>query len=331
MSVLMGSRIVLFILTINIISGCSIIAETPIPTPYPTEYIPTVIAKTLAAQGIELPSNHQSIDIVEPAVTQTPTIEPQMTPTASPESIDLTVTPLPTPIPPEPTQNSPPPENVPTSINQIISPGTRSKVLSPFILRAAVKPGLNSAVRIELFGEDGRLLMREVRRYSSLESEWVSIDSEVDYGINAVAEIGHLQIGIEDEHGRLHSVSSVDLILQSMGKQDLFQPADQLEDIVLLLPKQNRLIQGGTMRIDGLARPRSEKPLMIEIVSSDGRIVGTRQVSVTPQPDNSYGTFTIDVPYNVDFTTRVRVKVWEPDERIPVIVNLSSVEVLVSP
>jgi hypothetical protein len=33
----------------------------------------------------------------------------------------------------------------------------------------------------------------------------------------------------------------------------------------------------------------------------------------------------------VDYTTRVRVKVWEPSETIPGIVNLSSVEVLISP
>jgi hypothetical protein len=44
-----------------------------------------------------------------------------------------------------------------------------------------------------------------------------------------------------------------------------------------------------------------------------------------------YGTFAIDVPYTVDYTTRVLVKVWEPSERIPGIVNLSSVEVLISP
>ena len=331
MSALKYSQVIVLILIIDLISGCSVISVTPVPTPYPTEYIPTVIAKTLAAQGIELPSNNQSAGIEEPTVTQAPTLEPKRSPSPIPEQTDFTVAPLPSPIPPEPSQNSPPPDNVPTSIIQIINPGTGSKVLSPFILRASVKPGSNAAVRIELLGEDGRLLTREVRRYSSLENEWVSLGGEVSYGINSVAEIGHLQIGIEDEHGRLHSVSSVDLILQSMGNQDLFQPVDLLEDIILLLPKPNRLIQGGTMRIDGLARPRTGKLLMIEIVSSDGRIVGTRQVSVTPQSDSSYGTFTIDVPYKVDYTTRVRVKVWEPGESIPGIVNLSSVEVLVSP
>jgi len=306
-------------------------AETPIPTLYPTEYIPTVIAMTLEAQGIELPSNDQATDYVESPTMPAPTLEPPATQTPSPKPIEFTASPSSTPIPTEPAQNSPPPANIPQSINQIISPGSGSKVISPFILRAAVKPGPNSVVRIELLGEEGQLLMREVRRYQSLQNEWVSLGNEVTYGINAVAEAGWLQISIEDEHGRLQSVSSVDLILQSMGNQDLYQPLDQLEDIVLEFPKTNRLIQGGTMRVAGLARPRSGQPLMIEILSSDGKIVGTRQASVVPQPDISYGTFAIDVSYTVDYTTRVRVQVWEPGESLPGIVNLSSVEVLISP
>jgi len=321
----------MFVLVINMLSSCSGMAETPIPTLYPTEYIPTVIAMTLEAQGIELPSNDQATDYVESPTMPAPTLEPPATQTPSPKPIEFTASPSSTPIPTEPAQNSPPPANIPQSINQIISPGSGSKVISPFILRAAVKPGPNSVVRIELLGEEGQLLMREVRRYQSLQNEWVSLGNEVTYGINAVAEAGWLQISIEDEHGRLQSVSSVDLILQSMGNQDLYQPLDQLEDIVLEFPKTNRLIQGGTMRVAGLARPRSGQPLMIEILSSDGKIVGTRQASVVPQPDISYGTFAIDVSYTVDYTTRVRVQVWEPGESLPGIVNLSSVEVLISP
>jgi hypothetical protein len=173
--------------------------------------------------------------------------------------------------------------------------------------------------------------MREIRSYQNPKNVWFSLGSEVIFGINAVAESGRLQIGVEDEHGRLKSLSSVDLLLFSMGKQDLNQPLDQLENIVLESPRSNTLIQGGIMRVAGLARPRSTQPLMIEILTSDGRIVGTRQVSVNPSPGNMYGTFAIDVPFTVDYTTRVRVQVWEPGDKIPGIVNLSSLEVILSP
>ncbi len=328
MPLLKLSPVPVLVIIISMLSSCSNTAETPIPTLYPTQYLPTVIAMTVAAQGIELPAETQVIEITASPTIPAATQEPIATLT---QPIPFTATPSSAPPTPQSIENSPPPANIPQSINQIISPGSGSKVISPFILRAAVKPAPNSVVSIELLGEDGRLLMREVRSYQSLQNDWVSLGSEVAFGINAVAEAGRLQISIEDEHGRLKSVSSVDLILQSIGNQDLYQPLDQLEDIVLESPGTNRLIQSGIMRVAGLARPRSTEPLMIEIRTSDGRIVGTRQVSVIPSTDYSYGTFAIDVPYSVGNTSRVRVQVWEPGDRIPGIVNLSSVEVILSP
>ncbi len=316
---------------ISTFASCDMMAGSPLPTPYPTEHLPTVIAMTVAAQGIIVQADNATAVISETPTKPIPSPEPTFIDTPSPTPIPQTATPTLIPTPTQPALDSPPPENVPLTSVQILSPGPASKVISPFILRAAVKPGPESVVRIELLGEDGRLLMREIRSYQNPKNVWFSLGSEVIFGINAVAESGRLQIGVEDEHGRLKSLSSVDLLLFSMGKQDLNQPLDQLENIVLESPRSNTLIQGGIMRVAGLARPRSTQPLMIEILTSDGRIVGTRQVSVNPSPGNMYGTFAIDVPFTVDYTTRVRVQVWEPGDKIPGIVNLSSLEVILSP
>lgn len=321
----------ILVMFISALASCDMLAGSPLPTPYPTEHMPTVIAMTVTAQGIVIQADNATAVISETPIQPIPSPEPTSTGTPSPTPFPQTATPTIIPPPTQPILDSPAPENVPESTVQILSPGPASKVISPFILRAAVKPGPDSVIRIELLGEDGRLLMRELRSYQNPKNEWFTLGSEVIFGINGVAETGRLQIGVEDEHGRLKSLSSVELFLQSMGKQDLNQPLDQHEDIVLESPRSNTLIQGGTMRVAGLTRPRSSQPLMIEISTSDGRIVGTRQVSVTPSPGGMYGTFEIDVPFTVDFTTRVRVQVWEPGDKIPGIVNLSSLEVILSP
>ena len=307
-----------------ILSGCSSTASTQVPTLYPTQYIPTVIAMTVTAQEIESPPNN-------PEELTTATASPTLPPSPTPSRVPPTETPSFTSDPNRSLDDLPPPDGIPQSPNQIISPGSGSKVVSPFILRAAIKPSQNSVVHIELLGEDGRLLMREIRSYQSPQTDWISLGSEVPFGVNGNEESGRLQISVEDEHGRLESVSSVELILQSVGDQDLDLPPDLLEDIVLESPLANRLIQDGKMRVSGLARTRSDQPLRIEIVSSDGKIVGTRQVSVAYSEENSFGTFAIDVPYTVSNTQTARVQVWEPGDRIPGIVNLSSVEVLLAP
>lgn len=307
-----------------ILSGCSSTAATPVPTLYPTQYVPTVIAMTVAAQEIESPTQNPE-ELITVTASQT------LSPSPTPSRVPPTVTPTPTSDPNRTFENLPPPDGIPQSPNQIISPGSGSIVVSPFILRAAIKPSQNSVVHIELLGEDGRLLMREIRTYQAPQTEWISLGSEVSFGVNGTEEPARLQISLEDEHGRLESISSVELILKSSGDQDLHLPSDLLEDIVIESPPANRLIQAGKMRISGIARTRSDQPLRIEIVSSDGKIVGTRQVSVTYSEDNSYGTFAIDVPYTLIDTQKARVQVWEPGDRIPGIVNLSSVEVLLAP
>jgi hypothetical protein len=186
-------------------------------------------------------------------------------------------------------------------------------------------------VRVELLGEDGRLLLREVKAYSLPRNQGILIGRDIDFAINAVAEAGRLQVIIEDEYKRLVAVASLDLVLLSLGNPDLNQPGDTLENIVINAPQENTLIQGGIMRVSGLARTRTDQPLLIELRTSDGKIVGTRQVAVTPVLGSSYGAFEIDVPYSVDSATRVRLAVWEPGVRIPGIVHLSSLEVMVGP
>lgn len=324
-------RLSLILLATIVLASCSTLEATDLPTPFPTEYLPTVIALTVEAQDVKLQPEDAEIESTEEPVDPSPTPEPIPTDTPTTTISPPIILPTDTLQPTQSAPYSPPPEEVPLSNIQILSPGPSSKVISPFIMRAAVKPGPGSVVLIELLGEDGRLLMREVRNFQSVQNEWVSLGSEVEFGINAVAESGRIQIIVEDEHGRLKSLSSVDLILQSIGEQDLNQPVDQHENIYIESPSPNRLIQGGTMRVEGLARTRASQPLMIELRTSDGRIVGTRQVSVTPSPDSAYGNFAIDVPYTVDSTNKVRVQVWESGDRIPGIVNLSSLEVSLSP
>lgn len=314
-------------MVITTLASCDLIAGTALPTPYPTEHMPTVIAMTVTAQGIVIPAANPDAALSETPTLPAPTQASTSTSPPLPTSIPATATPTPT----QSILDLTAPDNIPESAIQILNPGHASKVVSPFSLRAALKPGLESVIRIELLGEDGRLLMREVRSFDNPNNDWHSLSSEVDFGIPGAAESGRLQISVEDEQGRLKSLSSVEIYLLARGIQDLNLPLDHLEDIVIESPRPHTLIQGGMMRVAGLARPRSNQPLLVEISTSDGRIVGTRQVSVSPSPGSSYGPFEIDVPFKVESTTRVLVQIWEPGDIIPGIVNLSSLEVILSP
>jgi hypothetical protein len=85
------------------------------------------------------------------------------------------------------------------------------------------------------------------------------------------------------------------------------------------------------MRDAGLTRTRTRKPMMIEIRAGDGRIVPTKQVSLTPSPGIAFGSSAIDVPCIAKYTNSVRVQVWRPGDCIPGIIDLLSLEVYLNP
>ncbi len=320
-----------FLLILTLISGCNFPSDQNLPTPLPSDYLPTAVALTVEAQRtISAPLDPPAVDTMavqaisqsEAENTPTPTSSPTPTPTTGALTQKTPTPPLPTSIPP--------PE-VPYADIQILSPGPASRVSSPFMLKAYILPEENGRVQVELLGEDGRVLMREVKIYNPPSGARVTTGIEVTYEITAVAEVGRIQVMVVDGHGRTSSVNSIDLILLSMGETDLNLAGDNFEAIVIEEPKPHALIQGGTMRVSGLARLRGERPLMIELQTNEGKVVGSRQVAVESSDTGQYGNFAIDVPYNISAPTPVRLMVWERSDHIPGIVHLSSLEVLLSP
>jgi hypothetical protein len=208
-----------------------------------------------------------------------------------------------------------------------------SKLASPVQVNASLQPGSSGRVLIELLGEDGRLLVRDLLRYRT--EDWVAIQEELDFGISAVAEAARLQISTDDKQGRIIALMSVDLILLSIGDDDLNPPADLLEAIVIREPLPNILIQGGKVTVTGLARTSGVQPLLIQLIDAKGSVVGYRQANVTMPTDslaaNGYATFTAEVPYQVSGATWVRLTVSAFEDRLPGPTHISSMEILLGP
>jgi hypothetical protein len=186
-------------------------------------------------------------------------------------------------------------------------------------------------VRLELLGEDGRLLVRKLLNYRT-DVGRVGLSEEMEFEISAVAETGRLQISSYDRFGRMVAFSSVDLILLSIGETDLNPSGPSIEPIVVQEPLPNKLIQGGKVIVSGLARVSSDQPLLIELIAADGSLTGYRQAGVTIDPEGGYTPFMVEVPYQVSEPTWVRLTVKEMSSgRIQGMIQLTSLEVLLSP
>lgn len=333
--------------------GCSGLTSTPITGSSPTGDLPSVISTTVQAKATNLPTStavNQPLDFppittaqtLQPdpsiyiesaspvASTPTPTVSPSFTPTGTPNPA-ATRTPRPTRTP---TITSTP--TTPVAGVQFVMPGPMSKVVSPLHLIANLHSVPSGSYHVELWveplqeGGEPRLLYREIKRIISDPVKWVYLDQEIQFELNRAAEYAQLRVSTFDTYGRPVSINSVDLILLQMGASFITPAGGKTEPIVIRQPTPNQLIQGGTAIVSGIVKP-TQKVLLVELVTADGRVLGYREVFVEPSADGSYVPYAVEVPYQVEAGTWVRMRVSESNLRIAGIEHLTSVEVYLSP
>lgn len=323
-----------------LLASCSLMEKRPRLSPIPTEELPTVVALTVAAKWQNQPSQTAASAVTTLLQAQFSPTTPASSPTfsATPARPSATLSPtrsvptlFPSPAPASRTPTPSPTLAIPEAAIQIQAPGALSRLVSPFEVRAYLRPGSDGRVRLELLGEDGRLLVRKILSYLPSLTR-VNLVEEVEFEISAVAETARLQISTFDRYGRPLAMDSVDVILLSMGESDVNPPGPSGEKIIIQEPLPNKLIQGGTLVVAGLARVDGKQPLLIELITAEGKLVGYRLADVAANPAGDYGTFTTEVPYQVDSPTWVRMIIKENSSgRLAGVVYLTSQEILLSP
>jgi hypothetical protein len=320
----------LAVLASGAISGCSGLAPAALPTLMPADFLPTAIALTAQAGAGAGES---------PAEQAGPPSAASETPIPPTDAPPLTATPTGTPDGPTATPYTLPPSATPTAISelpeseiQILNLGALSRVTSPIPLSAYLKTGGDGRVVVELLGEDRRVLFREVKNVRTVPAgSWVPLKMALDYEISAAAEAGRLQIYVADQNQHISALNSIPLILLSIGADDIYPPQDRLAPIIIQSPHRKALIQGGKVQVSGLVRGDPDQPLMVRLILPDGSEAGARLANVTPPEQGDYSTFQVEVPYTVSKATRALLTVSQGEAGINDLVQLTSVEVMLSP
>lgn len=327
----------LAVLAVLFLSGCQN-STVSLPTPIPTEFLPTVIAQTITAnQALTPPLRSTPTDLptlLAPTTDATASRTPYLSPTWTGTPTE-TGTPAPsqTPAPSStatitPTATDTPRPEIPLSAIRILQPAPLSRVTSPIEINAVLAPGAGGVYRIELIGEDGRLLARQVLDYPG---NRVNTSLNLEFEIPGVAETGRLQVSTQDQFGRIIALSSSNVLLMSVGQDEYHAAADLRERIFIQRPTPEDLILGGSLSLFGKAWPNEEQPLLVELIAENGAVVGQRLVSVQAQPGEDYGIFEAEIPYQVSEATPVRLTVYEDVDRIPGKTHISTLEITLYP
>jgi len=319
---------------ILVAAGCSGLPGGRLPTSIPEDILPTVVeltAQALIDGGLVTPPPTSTID--PDAITPTPTIT--NTPTIPPTPQDsLTPTLNFVPCTPEPAAV---PNPLPQPEIQIISPGRLSRVLSPFRLHLYLVPPRNDRgedveYQISLYGENGKLISRENVSRTVEESREPHLIQDVDFTIVGQAESARLEISSVDPHGRVSAMKTTDVILLNEGNEEIKSILSLFPEIIIQQPVSSTLIQGDKLIVQGLTRIAPFDELYVECVNRDGGQIGSAVIEVDQEDlGNGFRSFEGEVPFQVGYSSWIRVQVIARDGKFSGIQSLSSVEVLVSP
>jgi hypothetical protein len=315
----MKLRLTLLASLLGLLAGCSSPASS-VPTPYPPEYLPTVVALTAGAIAQTLSDSATATYIAsiptEPVASLTPSPEPT-----------LSFTPAPT--------DTPAATYTPTAIPghqlaavQFIAPGPMSKVVSPISLQMNIISGASKRVQIDLYGEDGRLLARSVKRNVPTSRDGIFQTAKIPFEIRSTAEVGRITVTTFDKDGQIQSLGSVRVLLLSSGVNEINPPGNPSEPVGVVKPLAGGTVSGGVLNVSGDVWPFNLQPVILELVNAEGTSIGLRILSVETINPQKFDT---TIPYKVTEATSARLVIRQDDDRMPGLFYLYSQEVFLSP
>lgn len=309
---MMKFRLLAFASLFGLVTACTS-QSAPAPTPLPPDYLPTVVALTgqaafATAAALTPSATSAPTETLQPPI---PSLEiPTATPTLAAGFTDYAQI-------------------------RFISPGPMSSLVSPFILQANIAAGESDRIQVEVLGEDGRVLYREIKK---LERNPLGVFQrfEIVYEIRAVSEAGYIRISTEDDFGRIQAVNTLPVLLYSVGTAQI-NPLGNIiyERIAMDGFKEKSNFYAGEVALQGRIWPFSEQSFVVELISTEGKVLGSRILGIDGIDTQPFETI---LPYKVTEPTPARLTFRQDNPLIesdnPVLGTLAylyTIEVILNP
>ena len=310
---LMKYKILFLASFLGLLAGCSQAIESA-PTPLPPDYLPTVVAMTGQAA-------FATADALTPTVMPTETQAPVPTMEATLE--------FPSPTPTFAAGF--------TEFAQIrfVSPGPMSSLVSPFVLQTILVAGEGERIQVDLLGEDGRVLQREIRKLTRNPAGTFQ-RFEISFEIRAVSEKGYIRISTKDDFGKIQALNTMPVLLYSVGNQQVTPPGNMIYDRVMVEGlKEKSEYYAGVVELKGRIWPFNDQPVIAELLSQDGTPLSSRILTFNGIDTQSFET---TLPYKVTEPTPARLTFRQEnplynvvDPELGKLIYVYTVEVILNP
>ena len=280
----MKYKILIAVSLLGLLSACSQQADST-PIPLPANSLPTVVALTGQA-------------IFATADSLTALALPTETPVPTETLIPSTTLPSATPTF----------EAGFTEFAQIriLSPGPMSSLVSPFNLQVMLVSGDSERVQVDLLGEDGRVLQRNLEHVTQASSGNFR-NFRISFEIRAVSEAGYIRISTKDDFGRIQALNTMPVLLYSIGSAQINPVGNMIYERVMFdnLKKGDKFF-GGVMNLKGRFWPFNDQPVIIELLLPDGNPISSRVLEFNGIKTQDFET---TLPYKVAEPTLARLTI----------------------
>jgi hypothetical protein len=299
-------KILILVSLLGPLAGCALPGANPVPTAFPAQYLPTVVAMTGEAANL-------TAQALAPLVQASDTPEPTATRSLA--------TPL-------PTQTITPQPKVPLAKIQFHAPGPMSKIVSPVQLQLEIVSGESEVVQIDLFGEDGRLLGRKVDRVTRYLTG-VFATYKIPFEIRAAAETALVQVSTRDKQGRMQSLNSLQVILLSSGSSEINPSGNVIyEHVVLFAPRDKASAFNGDLPVQGSFRPFNNQPAFLELILPDKSVAVSRVLTFDGLDLQEFNT---TLPYKIDEPALARLSMRQMDPVLNAPIYIYTQEINLNP
>ncbi len=309
----MKNKILVLAALLGLLSACSQSIESS-PTPFPPDHLPTVVALTGQAAFATADALTQS---VTPTIVSTSTEPP----------IPLTGIPSPTPTFAAGF----------TDFAQIrfLTPGPASSLISPINLQMELVSGESEVVQVDLLGEDGRVLYRDLEKVTR-NVKGIFRRFDLKFEIRAVSEAGYIRVSSKDDFGRLQALNTMPVLLYSVGSAQINPPGNMIYERVMVEGlKEKADFYAGEVNLKGRIWPFNDQPMIVELVLPNGSPISTRILDfngIDTQP------FETSLPYKVTEPAMARLTFRQDnpllsvtDSELQKYIYVYSIEIMLNP
>ncbi len=234
---------------------------------------------------------------------------------------------------PAPTPTSIPPSvSVPLEELSILSPGPGSMVKSPIQVKGYGGPSLNNRVQVRLIGEDGRILSKGYTFLYSYPGRPGLFYIKMPFESQLVAERAWIEVrSFDDLFGMLRHLMTVEVTILSTGSDRIYPAIRGAEKLTIFQPREEKVVAGGSVLIQGAGWVDLDVPLRIEIINRAGDVLGSGQVELDAPAVGQLGTFAVEITYQTEYQQWARIGVYELHDGVPGLVHYTSVGVWLGP